>query len=170
MKCRSRQSVWKGLLAGLAGGLTATFAMSQFQAVSKHWFFPQHQGGQSHPPSEQEPATAKAAQSISRAATGHELTESEKKIGGPAVHYAFGAGNGMLYGALSEFQPKTRAARGAAFGAGLWAVADEIGVPALGLSKPPREEPASSHLYGLASHLVYGLTTDAVSRGVRALL
>jgi putative membrane protein len=144
--------------------------MSRFQAISKHWMFPQHQGTQSHPPQQQEPATVKAAQSISHATTGHDLTTLERRVGGTAVHYAFGGGNGMLYGALAELRPKTRLARGAAFGAGLWAVADELAAPAFGLTKPPRQEPLSAHLYGLASHLVYGLTTDAVSRGVRALL
>ena len=170
MRRRSRKKIWKGLIAGLTGGLAATFVMSKFQAASKHWIFPQHQGAQSHPPSEQEPATVKAAQSLSRVTAGRDLTSSEKKVAGPAVHYAFGAGSGMLYGVLSEFKPKARSGRGTAFGAGLWALADEVAVPALGLSKPAPKEPASAHLYGLASHLVYGFTADTVTRGVRALL
>lgn len=79
---------------------------------------------------------------------------SSKTLEGMAVHYAFGAANGVLHGALSEYKPKARVEGRTAFGAGLWAVADEIAVPALGLSKPPRVQPASTHLYGLASHLV----------------
>jgi len=158
------------MVSGLAGGLAATYVMSQFQAVSKHWNKPQHNGSQSHPPTQQEPATVKTAQSISLVATGEELAPREKGRAGQVVHYAFGAASGMFYGALSEYKPKTRAARGAAFGTGLWALADEIAVPALKLSKAPREEPASAHLFGLASHLVYGMTADAVARGVRALL
>ena len=167
---RSRPKLWKGIVSGLAGGLAATFVMSQFQGLSKHWKQPQHHGSQSHPPGEEEPATIKAVESISSATTGREPSRSTKEVGSQAVHYAFGVANGMLYGALSEYKPKARIARGAAFGTSLWALADEIAVPALKLSKPPHHEPPSAHLYGLASHLVYGLTTDAVSRGVRALL
>ncbi len=167
---RSRPKLWKGIVSGLAGGLAATYVMSQFQAVSKKWSKPRHQGSQSHPSSEEKPATVRAVESITRATDGPQLAPAEKKVAGQAVHYAFGAANGVLYGALSEYKPKARVGRGTAFGAGLWAVADEIAVPALGLSKPLSVQPASTHLYGLASHLVYGLTTDAVTRGVRALL
>jgi putative membrane protein len=47
---------------------------------------------------------------------------------------------------------------------------DEIAVPALGLSKSPREYPISTHLQSLAAHFVYGLTTEVVRRTVRKLL
>ncbi len=167
---RSRPKFWKGIVSGLAGGLAATFVMSQFQSASQRWKREKHNGSMSHSPSEQEPATVQAAQSVARAATGHELAPPEKKKAGQAMHYGFGAASGMLYGVLSEYRREARAGRGAGFGAGLWAVADEIAVPALKLSKPPLQEDASSHIFGLASHLVYGMTADAVSRGVRALL
>lgn len=171
MKWRSRPKLWKGLISGLAGGLAATFAMSQFQSITKHWQQTRHQGSQSHPPSgDDEPATAKAAEALSQTTTGRELAPNEKQHASQAVHYAFGAASGMFYGALSEYRPNARKARGAAFGTGLWALADELAVPALKLSPPPHKEPMSAHAYGFASHLVYGLTADAVSRGVRALL
>ena len=59
---------------------------------------------------------------------------------------------------------------GLTFGAGLFALADEVAVPALGLSGKPNESPFSSHLYGLVSHLVYGISTDIATRGLRAVL
>jgi len=37
------------------------------------------------------------------------------------------------------------------------------------LWKPPKEYPASTHLYGLASHRVYGLRLEMVRRGVRKI-
>lgn len=171
---RLRPKLWKGMVSGLAGGLAATFVMTQFQNVSKRWAEPRHEGGQSHPPGEQEPreepATAKAAEKITEITTGRSLDRRRKTAASQAVHYGFGALSGMFYGALSEYKRGARTGRGTAFGAGLWTIADEIAVPALGLSKPPTQEPPSAHLYGLASHLVYGWTADAVSRGVRALL
>ena len=43
-------------------------------------------------------------------------------------------------------------------------------VPAAGLAPPPSEQPASAHVYGLASHLLYGLTTELARKLVRGLL
>jgi hypothetical protein len=54
---------------------------------------------------------------------------------------------------------------GSLFGSVLFLGADELAVPALGLSEAA--ESPSSHLYGWASHLVYGLTTELVRRQVR---
>ena len=59
---------------------------------------------------------------------------------------------------------------GLGFGAGLWLIADEVTVPALKLSKPPMAFPISTHVYGLASHLVYGWVTEQVRRAVRRAL
>lgn len=46
----------------------------------------------------------------------------------------------------------------------------KVAVPALGLSKKPAEYPAAVHAQALASHLVYGLTTDLVRRGLLRVL
>ena len=59
---------------------------------------------------------------------------------------------------------------GLPYGASIWIVADEGVVPALGLSKSPAEYPLSIHAYALASHFVYGLTTELVRRAVRTAL
>jgi hypothetical protein len=47
-------------------------------------------------------------------------------------------------------------------------VAREFLVPKLGLSKSTSEYPLSTHVYSLASHIVYGLTTELVRRAVRS--
>jgi putative membrane protein len=70
----------------------------------------------------------------------------------------------------AEAFPASAAAGGTLFGATLWLVADETVVPALGLSAPPSEYPLRTHVQALASHLVYGVTTDAVRRTVRRVL
>ena len=41
------------------------------------------------------------------------------------------------------------------FGAALWAISDEVAVPALRLSKGPQAYPLRTHAMALASHLVY---------------
>ncbi len=178
--------VWKGLVAGLVGGLAASWTMNRFQAV---WSkvaegFEKPHGAQSMKPSEggetsraseedeeeQDDATVKAARAVSEGVFGHELKESEKKTAGAAVHYAFGASVGGLYGAVAEVAPEVTAGAGLPFGAAFWLVADETAVPLLGLSKGPTAYPLSTHAYALASHFVYGLTAEVVRRAVRRVL
>jgi hypothetical protein len=183
---RRNGDVLKGLAAGLVGGLVASWTMNQFQAA---WSkaaegFDKPHGAQSMQPSEgeaseqpsaeskenQDDATVKAARAISEGIFGHELKEKEKKMAGAVVHYAFGTATGGLYGAVAEFAPEVTTVAGLPFGAAFWLVADEIVVPLLGLSKGPTEYPPSTHAYALASHLVYGLTAEAIRRTVRSAL
>lgn len=179
------RSLWKGTVAGLIGGLVASWTMNQFQAA---WSkategFEKPHGAQSMQPSEgddaihasennkqdQDDATVKAARAISEI-FGHELKESEKELGGAVVHYAFGTATGGLYGAFAELAPEVTVGAGLPFGAAFWLVADETAVPLLGLSKGPSEYPVSTHAYALTSHLVYGLTAELVRSALRRVL
>ena len=190
-------NLWKGLVAGLAAGLVASWTMNQFQAA---WTrvaagFEKPHGAQSMQPSEgpnpdelsgsdqalaqsqspaekedQDDATVKTAKAISEGIFGHELTESEKKPAGAVVHYAFGTVTGGMYGAMAEMAPQVTTGAGVPFGAVFWLTADEMAVPLLGLAKGPAEYPVSTHVYSLASHLVYGLTTELSRRAIRQVL
>jgi putative membrane protein len=101
---------------------------------------------------------------------GYPLSKQEKKKAGPLVHYAMGAASGALYGALAEMAPIAAAGGGSLFGTALWAIADEIAVPRLGLSKPPGAYPAAQHGHALASHIVYGWTSNFVKKLVLRIL
>ena len=172
----------KGLAAGLAGGLVASWTMNRFQDVwtkaaenmkgsQGNGSIGQGSKGEIEQSSgEEEDATVKAASAISEGIFDHELTKSEKKVAGPAVHYALGTSVGGLYGAVAELAPEVTTGAGLPFGAAFWLVADEGAVPLLGLSKAPTEYPLSTHAYALASHFVYGLTTEIVRRAVRNAL
>jgi len=122
------------------------------------------------PSEDQDDATVKAAKAVSEGVFGHKLKDSEKKPAGAIVHYAFGSATGGLYGAAAELAPEVTTGLGLPFGVAFWAVADEGVVPLLGLSKGPTEYPVSTHAYALASHLVYGLTTEMTRRAVRNIL
>jgi uncharacterized membrane protein YagU involved in acid resistance len=89
-------------------------------------------------------------------------------MAGEFVHLAFGAINGALYGLAAELDPRVTAAAGVPFGASVWAVADEGVVPALGLSRGPREASAGLLTFGFLSHCVYGITTELVRKSLRA--
>jgi hypothetical protein len=117
-------NIWKGIVAGLAGGLIASWTMNQFQAawtrLAENSEKPH--GAQSMQPSDgsqgdgqdakeqDDDATVKAAKAISEGVFGHELQESEKKPAGAAVHYAFGTVTGGLYGGLAEVVPQVTTA------------------------------------------------------------
>ncbi|MFN2492593.1 MAG: hypothetical protein ABR501_06900 [Pyrinomonadaceae bacterium] len=92
---RSEASVAKGLIAGLIGGVVASWTMNEFQAA---WTkategFEKPHGAQSMQPSEgqkpdqgspqdkesQDDATVKAARAISKGVFGHDLRESERR-------------------------------------------------------------------------------------------
>lgn len=166
-------SITKGVLAGMAGGLAASWVMVQFQNA---WSKAADQfqdgerqaqdGGQS---GDGEDATMKAADKLAHLA-GRSLNQEQKKKAGPVVHYVFGTLMGGLYGAAAEVTHRSGATTAALYGSGLFVAADEIAVPALGLSKSPRQYPLSTHAYGWASHVVYGVTAEYVRRGVRRFL
>jgi hypothetical protein len=181
---RGEGDVWKGLVAGLIGGLVASWTMNRFQDV---WWKLSVNGASTSTPSsdtknrdaeqlasgdddEQDDTTAKAASVLSEGVFGHRLTKDEKKIAGSAVHYSLGTGVGGLYGAAAEVIPEVTKGAGLAFGAAFWLVVDETAVPLLGLSKGPTRYPLSTHLYALTSHFVYGLTAELVRRSVRKTL
>ncbi len=165
--------VWKGLVIGLAAGAAGSWVMNQFQAAwskaaasltKKRDSQSQEQG---HGNGESVPATVKAASAVSRGLFHHELTDREKQLAGPVVHYAFGAAMGGLYGALAETRLGAAKMAGIPFGTALWAAADEAAVPALRLGPPATKTPASQHAYALASHWVYALSMELVRLGLR---
>ena len=174
---RTDGEVWKGLVAGAAGGLAAAWVMNQFQSA---WSkasealessnTPQGEQERHTEDSDAEDATMKTAAKISEKVFHRKLSREEKKKLGPVVHYAFGAGVGAFYGGLAELEPRATAGAGLPYGAAVFVGADEVAVPALGLSKPPQEYPASAHIYGLASHLVYGLSLEMARRGIRRMM
>ena len=169
---RDEADVLKGLVAGVAGGLLASLVMEQFQFL---WSkisegIQRASDGQKPKGRKAEPATVKAAQSISKNVFGKKLPKSQKRLAGEAVHYAMGTTSAAIYGALAEASPITTIGDGLAFGTAVWLLADEVSVPALRLSKPPTKIPMSTHVYALVSHLVYGWTTEMVRRAVRKRL
>jgi len=181
--------VMKGLAAGIAGGLVAAVAMNQFQKLlckltnsdeRSHGAQSLQQGSPRHgiarelkkrgKDDAEDDAAGRLANAVSVGVSGRELTEKEKEVGGTALHYAYGISMGAVYGAAAEFSSEVTVGAGMPFGALIWIGVDEGVVPLLGLSKSATEYPLPIHAYALASHLFYGLTTEAVRRAVRNVL
>src|SRR6185503_1990059 len=133
---RHESNAWKGLAAGLVAGLVASWTMNQFQALWSKVTEDEKAGESSD---DETPATVRAADALSEEVFGHELTKSEKEVAGPAMHYAFGAATGGVYGAMAELVPDVTVGAGMPFGTAVWILADEVTVPLLGLSKSPTQ-------------------------------
>jgi len=147
-----------GAAAGIVAGVVASFAMDRFQAAVTALASPSGGDGDG------DPATVRAAAMVV------DVPEPDKPLAGQLVHYALGTGLGLLYGLAAEVKPGVTAGHGAAFGTGVAALLDEAAVPAAGLGDPPWKAGASTHLYTLASHLVFGMVAELTRRQVRATL
>lgn len=153
-----RSSFWKGLASGLAGGLAASWVMNRYQDLWDGG----GGGGESAP--------AKVAEKLSETLLRRPLDGERKAAAATAVHYAFGVLTGGVYGAAAEEFPLVRAGMGLPYGAMVWLQADELALPALGLSGPVTQYSWKIHAYALSSHLVYGGALEGVRRLVRAWL
>jgi putative membrane protein len=169
--------VWRGAVAGAVAGLVASWVMTRFHVALSGRGLTGSENPQSNkpvhpstsPPSTRasdtgngpDDAAMKTAEEAAQVVLDRPLTRGEKtEIGGPLAHYAFGASAGVIYGMLRETE---RAPGGAAFGAELWVVADQLGLPVAGLSPWPLSAyPASTNAQDLMAHIVYGLTTAGI--------
>jgi putative membrane protein len=179
----------KGMVAGIAGGLVGGWVMNQFQS----WWSRRLHGierphgaqslQQGSPQSgigrnlqrrgieeESDNAAVRVANAVFETLFNRRLKEKEKEKAGAVSHYVMSVASGGIYGMVAELRPGATIAAGLPFGAAIWIAADEIVVPALGLSKKPTEYQLSIHTYALASHLIYGLTTEMGRRVVRNAL
>ena len=176
MKRPPKRSLFTAAVAGAVAGVAGSLAMNQFQRVAAYVGHgreaddataggprtgrgPQPAQALGHASEDASTRVAESALSV----VGKELTDPrEKQVAGEFVHLAFGAISGALYSVAAELEPRVTTAAGVPFGVGVWAVADEGLVPALGLSRGPREASTGLLTYGLLSHFIYGMTTECV--------
>ena len=154
---KPRADPLRGLVAGTLAGLLASGFMNGFQALTADL----------KPKSDEPPATEVAADKVAVVTTGQQVTDSKTRLAGNLVHYAFGAALGGAYGLAAETMPGVTAGGGSVFGTTAALLFDEWAVPALGLSPPASESPPATHAWGIASHLVFGMGTEALRRVLR---
>jgi hypothetical protein len=174
--------VFKGAVAGALAGALASWVMNQYSEIESRPVSVRRREtaeAAARPVSTSETAekseagddaTVKTAQAISTRLLEHDLTDDEKKIAGPAVHYGYGTLVGGLYGFLTEIVPFVGIGLGIPFATLLWLGGDEVAVPQLGLSKPISETKPAEHASALASHFVYGVALDVGRRIFKHLI
>ena len=154
------RSIPKGLLAGAVAGLVGSVALrvwtTAFSKLHANTYLPDANG-----PAHQ--VGALLAEKFAR----HPLTPGARLLAGEITHYAFGAVNGAIYGALAERYTWTTAGCGLLFGTGVFLAADESSMPALGLIPPPWREAPAAQLEHLAAHVVFGITTELTRNALR---
>lgn len=190
------KNVVKGALAGMAGGLVASWVMSRLQHVMESSNADDVVGRNdlsnpvvppiaeeqlasttysssaprlfSKEEQEKPKATVRMANRISKTFLKHDVPADRQDVAGQSVHYAFGTLMGGLYGAVAEMRPEVVSRLGGVpFGMAVWLLAEEIALPALHLSDGPKEVPLTKHATGLATHFAYGATADGVRRLLR---
>jgi hypothetical protein len=152
-----------GIVGGLIGGLIGAGVMS-----AGHALLTKIAGDGAAPAAsgQEEDATVKVADQLSRTVRGRPLSEPEKPVAGHLVHYGFGATMGALYGGAAAVQPAVTIGAGAGFGAAVWLGAHAIVVPTLGLARSPVQEPRGKELRELILHLAYGIAVGLVWKAV----
>ena len=140
----------KGILAGIIGGLAATWGHES--RAQRLWTravdadVPESAGGKHdardwQERDEHQNSNELAAQALACGIAGRRLTRDELAIAAPLVHYSFGAAVGGFAG-VRRMRRRRRAGSGIGLGTALWITADELAMPVLGLSGP--DEPPSA--------------------------
>ena len=86
-----------------------------------------------------------------------DLSEYSKPAG-KAVHFAYGAFWGIVYGMLQGRRRRKVWLAGTAHGLFVWAFGPGLLVPAMRLMLPPPKAPKRETIPMVAAHIVYGLT------------
>jgi uncharacterized membrane protein YagU involved in acid resistance len=173
------ESVARYAAAGALAGLAGAFVMNGFQRMIGERMHGESRGhgaqslkdagGRMDDGSHETPNT-RAASAVAQATVGKEPSDEAREVIGIVGHYAVGAALGAAYGAAALGWPAIRTGYGSAFAAGVWALVDEVGMSATGLSRPAWEYPGWVHASSLAAHVIYGAVTDVTLRGFEEVL
>jgi putative membrane protein len=172
MDSHRKKHLLRGVLAGIGGGLAATWVTNVLIEGSGGRLRKSLQAEKelaAQAAQTDKEARHEAMEDVTMKTAGH-LSWEKKKTAGPIVHYGFGALMGGLYGGVAEFSATARRGFGTAFAAALFAGEDLMAVPALHLSAPGAEQQPPALTTPFAAHLVYGATAELVRRSLRAIL
>lgn len=151
------QSLVKGMLAGMVGGLVAMAVKSVAEKLYS-------------PKSNTRPGPEAGLANRVSGADGHAQTATERAVAEGTIHWSFGALTGAAYGGLAEYFPAATSKDGASFGVALAALTQEGALPSLGFSAKPGNQTVGERASEMSTDVVYGLTTETVRRVIRKLL
>jgi hypothetical protein len=147
------------LLAGAAAGFAATGPMTAVME-GLHTLLPS--GEQDPLPPRQITERGAAAAGVAR-----ELDEEETEAATAVAHFGFGTAAGALFGLLAA-RSQSPVMAGIGYGLGVWAASYLGLLPASGLYKSSRTEPARRHGLMIAAHVVWGAVAGKVLQQLTA--
>lgn len=99
------------------------------------------------------------------AALGHgSLTDQQRLRAQQVIHYGFGAGLGVAYGAAANRWPAVTRGRGALTGLAIYAGTHATALPALGIQRPPWRLAPAAVAWESGSHVLFGTALEAARR------
>ena len=157
---RAESPLWLDLLFGAAAGALGTLAMGPVMSGIEKLQSPSDRRREDEAEYE-ENAPTKAAREVARP-LGVRLENPE--AAGMLVHYAYGTMWGIAHALIARRFGSIPLLSGVVLGVGLWAIGDELLVPALRLAPKGTEFPATTHVKALGGHLAYGAGVDTAFR------
>ena len=165
-----------GLVAGVVGGIVATWALDRYQegslqatrrAENAAGASPILSRRQEEQIQDQQRAHAEAAERIAKSTFGKRLSRTQRRNAAPVVHYAVGALTGGIYGLTAEILPVVRRGCGTGYANLLFLGGSEAVLPWFNLG---RQRVQTSRNGGLPAPLVYGAVLETTRRVLRWML
>jgi len=100
-------------------------------------------------------------------ATGIDLDEEGEEVAEAVVEMGIGMLIGGVYGLIVEAMPEAKTEATSARGGGVFATAQQLAMPALGLIPATAKDVAKDKVQNLAGHVAFGATTEVVRRASR---
>jgi uncharacterized membrane protein YagU involved in acid resistance len=150
----------KDVVIGAVGGAVATVVAGHAQSVLARMT---PSSAKAREPDTPEGSSARAAARMLLTKIGHEPREQTLEAARGMIHYGLGAAWGPLYCVARRRGGMTPLAAGITTGTSLALIMDEFVNSVLGTTAPCREYPASAHVRGLLTHLVWGITAAATA-------
>jgi len=149
----TRDSLFPKAIAGAAAGFVATLPMT-ITMLAIQGFVPWRHRTKLEP--------RRVSEDMLKRVGIDDLSEKETKAATVAAHFAYGAGCGLVYGMTESALPLPQGTRGPLFGLAVWVASYAGWLPTLGTLPPPNRYPQSRTALLIASHLVWGATTEAM--------
>ena len=145
----------RSIAAAAAGGLAGAFVMDLVQYGWAAAFERDRPSGDQ----DEETEAITSVVAVLRKIAPRALPRDASPALGRAIHYLFGAGFAIAYGAaLPNRRPAI--ARGALFGTLLWLTSDRILIPVFKLGRPWSRYSPAERSNALVSHLAYALVVE----------
>lgn len=145
------EATLKGAVSGVVGTAALTAVMMGAPAIAKQL------GVGAAAPDAAQPA-ADFAGKVAEGVLDTSVGDATKQVGGQLVHWSYGAAWGALYGIVQSSVKLPHLLHGTIFG-GIVAVVATTALPAMRLTPPPTQQPASMSGNQALSHMVYGWVT-----------